>query len=73
VSEQATKNNVYITEQNDTWDLIAFKCLGDESFTPNLFKANLELTRIVLFPPNVAIIIPEIEIERTGDEPPWAR
>lgn len=73
MSEQVTKKSVYITSQNDTWDLIAFKCFGDESFTPHLFKANPDLTKIVIFPANVAIVIPKIEIDKTGDEPPWVR
>ena len=36
MSEQAS--NVYITETNDTWDLIAFKILGDEKYTSHLLE-----------------------------------
>ena len=69
MSEQVS--NVYITEQNDTWDLIAFKVLGDEKYTSHLLSSNRELSKVVFFPAGVALIIPEIEKNKTGVEPPW--
>ncbi len=69
MSEQAS--NVYITETNDTWDLIAFKILGDEKYTSHLLECNSQFSKIVFFPAGVALIIPKIEKSKTGVEPPW--
>ncbi len=69
MSEQAS--NVYITKTNDTWDLIAFKVLGDEKYTSHLLESNPQFSKIVFFPAGVALIIPEIEKSKTGVEPPW--
>lgn len=69
MSEQVS--NVYITEQNDTWDLIAFKVLGDEKYTSRLLSSNRELLKVVFFPTGIALVIPEIEKNKTGVEPPW--
>ena len=65
-------SNVYITIQNDTWDLVSFKVLGSEKYTSKLLACNPELSKIVFFPPGIAIIIPDIEKFKTGVEPPWS-
>ena len=72
MSEQVFKN-VYITEQNDTWDLIAFKIFGDEKYTSQLLLNNPELSKIVFFPAGISLIIPQIEKNNTGVELPWIR
>lgn len=62
--------NVYKTQDNDTWDLIAFKVLGDESYSSHLLKANPDLTKIVFFPAGIMIKIPEIKENEKG-VPAW--
>lgn len=39
----------YITEQGDTWDLIAYKLYGEERYMKNLIEANWPLLDILVF------------------------
>lgn len=68
-SEQLIKT--YLTVENDTWDLIAFKIFGDEKYTSHLLKVNPELSRVVFFPANIALIVPEIPEDNIGGLPEW--
>jgi phage tail protein X len=69
--ENVQNSNVYTTELNDTWDLIAFKVYGNEKYTKELFKANPELTKIVFFPSNILVVVPKISKSQIGGVPPW--
>lgn len=66
--EQSFKT--YKTQENDTWDLIAFKIFGDTKYTLELLKINSDLTKTVFFPAGVLLKIPDIK-ESKGDVPPW--
>lgn len=63
----------YLTIEGDMWDHIAYKTLGDERETSRLLEINLELSKIAIFPINVAIKIPELEEIENGEIPPWLR
>lgn len=62
-------NSKYITQQNDTWDLISFKLFGDEKYTSHLLQSNTELTKIVIFQAGVIINVPVIT--QQDEVPPW--
>lgn len=68
-SEQLFKT--YLTVENDTWDLIAFKIFGDEKYTSHLLKENSELSRVVFFPAGTILIVPEITKDNIGGLPEW--
>lgn len=68
--EQSFKT--YKTQENDTWDLIAFKIFGDAKYTSHLLKVNSALTKVVFFPGGVLLKLPEVK-EIEGDVPPWVK
>ncbi|NLT94871.1 MAG: phage tail protein [Clostridia bacterium] len=63
----------YVTIQGDTWDLISFKVFGNERYMLNLIEANPQYHNIVVFPANIKLIIPEIQIPISNRLPPWKR
>ncbi|MGL6063841.1 MAG: tail protein X [Fusobacteriaceae bacterium] len=63
--------NVYITETNDTWDLIAYKVYGDEYLMNHIKEANKDFLKIVLFPAGVHLTIPKVEKILKEELPPW--
>lgn len=69
---------VYRTVSGDTWDLIAFKVLGNEKYFHRIIRNNLNLINIAIFDANIPIMIPNIEesFETEIPEeklPPWKR
>lgn len=62
----------YITEENDTFDLIAYKQYGEEFLADRIIKANLRYADTVLFEGGVVLKIPVLT-ENEVDEslPPW--
>lgn len=68
--EQSFKT--YKTQENDTWDLIAFKIFGDTKYTSHLLKVNPSLTKAVFFPAGVLLKLPEVKGSE-GDVPPWVK
>ena len=64
--------NVYKTQENDTWDLIAYKVYGDEFKMNHLQKANVDFIKVVVFSPGVLLKIPKIEAMIIEELPPWA-
>ena len=63
----------YLTIEGDMWDHIAYKTLGDERMTSQLLKTNPTLTKIVIFPVDIAIIIPRLKELENGEVAPWMR
>lgn len=61
----------YITQKGDTWDLISFKVYGSTDYVEQLKSANYEFLKLVSFPEEVALVIPQIEIENKGSAPEW--
>jgi len=63
----------YISIAGDMWDGIAYKTLGDESFTDKLMKENPQYRHLVIFPAGINLSIPETENEVSALLPPWKR
>lgn len=64
----------YVTTQGDMWDSIAFKQMGSEYFMTDLIEANPSHRETVIFPANVQLIIPDVDLSQTPDNlPPWKR
>ncbi|WP_410495818.1 tail protein X [Cellulosilyticum sp. ST5] len=63
----------YITVQGDTWDFISFKVYDNEHYIDILISANPSYMNITIFPANIELVIPEIELERVDTLPPWKK
>lgn len=63
----------YVTSQGDTWDFIAYKIFGSESYMQQLIEANFDLLDMLIFPANVKINVPKIGIDISNDidQPSW--
>lgn len=72
-------NTNYITQENDRWDLIAFKAYGDctKSQIGLLQAANPNLEYTTVFKAGVKIVVPileDAEVETSSAlVPPWKR
>ena len=60
----------YTTIQGDTWDMIAKKVYGDETYTSLLMEANPKLLDYFVFPEGIVVTVPE-KPEETGYLPEW--
>lgn len=68
--------NTYRTQQGDTWDLIALRMypkIGGEKLTDILIEANPKHIHTVIFPANVILNIPEVEVPVIENLPAWKR
>lgn len=63
----------YTTIQGDTWDMVAFKTLGNELLTPLLIAANPDQAKTVIFSAGAVLTIPAAPAELPSDLPPWKR
>ena len=66
----------YTTEQGDTWDLIAlrmFPNIGAEKLTDILLDYNPEHIHTVIFPANINLNIPEVNVPVVSSLPAWKR
>lgn len=61
----------YSTVQGDMWDNIAFKLLGDESYSVQLMQANPQYGNITIFTTGIVLQVPTITEEIDTDLPPW--
>ena len=60
------------TIQGDTWDIIAYRELGEERFMSALLEANPDISDTVIFSAGIEVNIPEIEILPSAPVlPPW--
>ncbi len=69
-------SSTYTTIQGDTWDGIAYKMLGDESYLTALMDLNYEHHQYVIFPSGIQLVLPEIEESTEAYKeklPPWKR
>lgn len=67
--------NEYITVLGDTWDVIAYKIWGKESYAMELVAANLDYVETIIFSAGVKLKIPTINQTDNSDSslPPWKR
>ena len=63
----------YRTNQGDTWDMISFIVYGDEHYVDILIKANPLYMGVAIFPANIELTIPHIELDPINTLPPWKR
>ena len=66
----------YKTIQGDTWDLIAFRFypkIGGEKLMDILLEQNSEYIDTVIFPANVILNIPDVNIPVITSLPAWKR
>lgn len=61
----------YRTMMGDTWDMIAYKTLGDGYLMDRVIAENPEYAEMFAFPAGVTIRIPEIEETVSETNPPW--
>ena len=64
---------VYITKEGDTWDLIAYKVYGNEMLYIDLMEANPNIIDTVIFPANIPVICPDVEVPLSNNLPPWKK
>ena len=64
----------YLTTKGDTWDSIAYKVYGEETFIAPLISANQEYIETVVFDDENEIEIPDIsKTDSSIYLPPWRR
>lgn len=63
----------YTTIQGDTWDMISYKVYGNEQHMDVLIQANSQYIQTVIFPANVILTVPTLDIPVTTQLPPWKR
>lgn len=66
---------IYSTNQGDTWDIIAYKVYGNESYMDELIRANPSQVYVATFPAGKKINVPKIDEQRENNlhKPPWMR
>lgn len=66
----------YRTSQGDTWDLIAMRMypnIGAEKLMDVLIEYNEEYIDTVIFPANIILNIPDVDIPVITSLPAWKR
>ena len=66
----------YRTVQGDTWDLIALRMypkIGAEKLMDVLLESNPEYMNVIIFPANVILNIPEVDVPVISSLPAWKR
>ena len=66
----------YITNQGDTWDLIALRMypkIGAEKLMDILLDYNPEYIHTVIFQANVILNIPDVDVPVISSLPAWKR
>jgi phage tail protein X len=63
----------YVTQQGDTWDVLALDIYGTEMLQAFLIAANPDQAGVLFFPAGVTLVIPDTPITATAlPQPPWA-
>ena len=63
----------YTTVQSDMWDGIARKVYGHERYMNTLLNANKEYHDIWVFPSDIVLNCPDVEVARPNRLPPWRK
>lgn len=66
----------YRTTQGDTWDLIALKVypkIGAEKLMDVLIEHNPRYVHTVIFPANVILNVPDVDVPVVTSLPAWKR
>lgn len=62
---------MYITNQGDTWDKIAYNVYGNELYADKLILANIKYVGFFIFPEGIVLSVPEVEDEVEENVPEW--
>ena len=65
--------DTYTTESGDTWDYVAYKKLGSESYANKLMETNREYINTTIFSAGVVLQLPTITAASTTALPPWKK
>ncbi|MCD8355860.1 MAG: tail protein X [Clostridia bacterium] len=63
--------SIYRTISGDTWDIIAYKALGDGMLMDKMIAANPEHCEIFIFPAGIELQIPAMQETTSTTNPPW--
>lgn len=64
----------YITEEGDTFDILAFKNYTDEKMSSYIIQANLDYANTLIFEQGITLSIPILDMTETPESlPPWRR
>lgn len=64
----------YITVEDDTFDLIAYKLYQEELMRDLLMKYNPDYLSYIFFPAGIKLSVPQVEaVQETRTKAPWAR
>ena len=66
----------YRTEQGDTWDMIALRMypnIGADKLMDVLLEVNPEHIHTVIFPANVLLNVPDVDVPVISTLPAWKR
>ena len=66
-------SSTYSTVQGDMWDLISYRVYGTEKHVKNLLEANPQYRNVVVFPPGLTLICPDIPSSVSSILHPWKR
>lgn len=62
----------YITDQGDTFDLIAWKLYEEEMLASEIIQANLDYADVLIFDAGVSLMVPIVEETDLQEAvPPW--
>lgn len=64
-------SSTYTTITGDTWDLIAYKVYGNESYMTTLLEANQNYLDTIIFKGGIELTCPDIETETVESTAPW--
>lgn len=66
---------IYVTQEDDTWDLIAHRVMGSTKYTHLLIAENITLADIVFFDSGTELTIPDVLGSTSSSSsvnlPPW--
>jgi phage tail protein X len=66
---------IYVSTQDDWWDLIAIRVYGaqrgNEHLMYRLLEANYHLVNVARFPAGLAVVVPDIPVKTTIPLVPW--
>lgn len=64
----------YITEEGDTFDILAFKNYTDEKMSSYIIQANLDYANTLIFEQGITLSVPILDMTETPESlPPWRR
>ena len=64
-------DGTYKTKAGDTWSLVSYRIYRSSRYMPQLIESNLEHRWTSIFASGVVLQVPEIQLPRYEDLPPW--